>query len=66
MKKYSTIIFAILLALLSVSCDNAQKKNNHVAPKAIQAIAPKAMYDVLLNDSSAQLIDVRTKSCAPR
>jgi rhodanese-related sulfurtransferase len=61
MKKYSTIIFAILLALLSVSCDNAQKKNNRVAPKAIQIIAPKAMYDVLVNDTSAQLIDVRTQ-----
>jgi rhodanese-related sulfurtransferase len=61
MKKYSILIFAILLTVSIVSCDNVHKANNRIAPNAIHAIAPKAMYDVLLNDSSAQLIDVRTQ-----
>ena len=51
----------MLITLVSLSCDNAQKTNNHIVPKAIHSIAPKAMYDVLISDSNAQLVDVRTQ-----
>ena len=61
MKKHITLIFAIVTTLASVSCNNVQKKDTKVAPQAIEVIAPKAMYDVLLKDPSAQLVDVRTK-----
>ena len=61
MKKYITLIFAIVTTLASVSCNNVQKKDTKVPSQAIEVIAPKAMYDVLLKDPSAQLVDVRTK-----
>ena len=61
MKKHITLIFAIVTTLASVSCNNVQKNETTVASQAIEVIAPKAMYDVLLKDPSAQLVDVRTK-----
>lgn len=60
MKKYFTYICAIAITLASIACNNAQKTTAG-APEAIEVIAPKAMYDVLAKDSSAQLIDVRTQ-----
>ena len=35
--------------------------NSKASFQAIEVIAPKAMYDVLLKDPGAQLLDVRTK-----
>ena len=61
MKKYITLIFAIVITLASVSCKNAQKNDTKVTAQAIELIAPKAMYEVLLKDTSTQLVDVRTK-----
>ena len=61
MKKYITLIFAIVITLASVSCKNAQKNDTKVTAQAIELIAPKAMYEVLLKDPSTQLVDVRTK-----
>ena len=61
MKKYITLIFATVITLASVSCKNAQKNDTKVASQTIEVIAPKAMYEVLLKDPSAQLVDVRTK-----
>ena len=61
MKKHITLIFATVITLASVSCNNVQKNETTVASQAIEVIAPKAMYDVLLKDPSAQLVDVRTK-----
>lgn len=61
MKKYITLIFATGITLASVSCKNAQKNNTKVTAQAIEVIAPKAMYEVLLKDPSTQLVDVRTK-----
>ena len=61
MKKHITLIFAIVITLASVSCNNVQKNETTVASQAIEVIAPKAMYDVLLKDPSTQLVDVRTK-----
>jgi rhodanese-related sulfurtransferase len=60
MKKYSFLFFAIL-TLVIVSCNNAQKTNDKVMTKTIEVVAPKAMYEILLKDPSAQLVDVRTK-----
>ena len=50
MKKYITLIFATVITLASVSCENAQKKDTKVPSQAIEVIAPKAMYEVLLKD----------------
>lgn len=61
MKKYITLIFASVIAIATVSCNNAQKNNSKASFQAIEVIAPKAMYDVLLKDPGAQLLDVRTK-----
>ena len=60
MKKYSFLFFAIL-TLVIVSCNNAQKTNDTVMTQTIEVVAPKAMYEILLKDPSAQLVDVRTK-----
>ena len=60
MKKYSFLFFAIL-TLVIVSCNNVQKTNDKVMIKTIEVVAPKAMYEILLKDPSAQLVDVRTK-----
>ena len=60
MKKYSFLFFAIL-TLVIVSCNNAQKTSDKVMTQAIEVVAPKAMYEILLKDPSAQLVDVRTK-----
>lgn len=60
MKKYSFLFFAIL-TLVIVSCNNAQKTNDKAMTQTIEVVAPKAMYEILLNDPSAQLVDVRTK-----
>lgn len=60
MKKYSFLFFAIL-TLVIVSCNNVQKTNDKVMTKTIEVVAPKAMYEILLKDPSAQLVDVRTK-----
>lgn len=60
MKKYSFLFFAIL-TLVIVSCNNAQKTNDIVMTQTIEVVAPKAMYEILLKDPSAQLVDVRTK-----
>ena len=60
MKKYSFLFFAIL-TLVIVSCNNAQKTNEKVMTQTIEVVAPKAMYEILLKDPSAQLVDVRTK-----
>ena len=60
MKKYSFLFFAIL-TLVIVSCNNAQKTNDKAMTQTIEIVAPKAMYEILLNDPSAQLVDVRTK-----
>lgn len=61
MEKYSYIIFALMLTLASVCCNDAQKNDAKAIPQAIELMAPKAMYDVLLEDPGAQLVDVRTK-----
>ena len=60
MKKYSFLFFAIL-TLVIVSCNDAQKTNDKAMTQTIEVVAPKAMYEILLNDPSAQLVDVRTK-----
>lgn len=60
MKKYSFLFFAIL-TLVIVSCNDAQKTNDKAMTQTIEVLAPKAMYEILLNDPSAQLVDVRTK-----
>jgi len=60
MKKYSFLFFAIL-TLVIVSCNNAQKTNDKAMTQTIEVVAPKAMYEILLNDPNAQLVDVRTK-----
>lgn len=60
MKKYSFLFFAIL-TLVIVSCNNAQKTNDKAMTQTIEVVAPKAMYEILLKDPSAQLVDVRTK-----
>ncbi len=60
MKKYSFLFFAIL-TLVIVSCNNVQKTNDKVMTQTIEVVAPKAMYEILLKDPSAQLVDVRTK-----
>jgi rhodanese-related sulfurtransferase len=61
MKKHITYLCAIALILASISCNNAQKHTSTGTSQAIAVIAPKAMYDVLSKDSSAQLVDVRTQ-----
>ena len=60
MKKYSFLFFAIL-TLVIVSCNDAQKTNDKAMTQTIEVVAPKAMYEILLKDPSAQLVDVRTK-----
>ena len=60
MKKYSFLFFAILTLVIE-SCNNVQKTNDKVMTQTIEVVAPKAMYEILLNDPSAQLVDVRTK-----
>jgi rhodanese-related sulfurtransferase len=61
MKKYITLIFATVITIASVSCNNAQKNDTKASFQATEVIAPKAMLDVLLKDPGAQLVDVRTK-----
>ena len=61
MKKYITLIFATVITIASVSCNNAQKNDTNASFQAIEVITPKAMFDVLLKDPGAQLVDVRTK-----
>ena len=60
MKKYSFLFFAILTLVIE-SCNNVQKTNDKVMTQTIEVVAPKAMYEILLKDPSAQLVDVRTK-----
>lgn len=58
--KYLNKLLVIGLILLTAACNNAQGTQGVADTGVIEVVAPKAMYDVLKEQTGAQLIDVRT------
>ena len=58
--KYLNKLLVIGLILLTAACNNAQGTQGVADTGVIEVVAPKAMYDVLKEQTGAQLIDVRS------
>ncbi len=58
--KYLNKLLVIGLMLVIVACNNAQGTEGVSGNGIIEVVAPRAMYDVLKDQTGAQLIDVRT------
>jgi rhodanese-related sulfurtransferase len=57
----NTLRFIALVLVFFVSaCNTSQERKQDTNRRAIEIVAPKAMYEVLKEQPNAQLIDVRT------
>lgn len=61
--KLTTLLLSLLFAITIVSCDNQSKTNvssTETAKANIKVVSPQEVYNALQEDSTLQLIDVRS------
>lgn len=62
--KFLNIFFTVLFTITLLSCDNQSKTNvtgTETAKSSIKVVSPQEVYNALQEDSTLQLIDVRSK-----
>lgn len=61
MNKYSYFTTLSIFLFLLFSCANVQKDPQDTKGEIVEVMPPKAMHEILRNDTDAQLVDVRTE-----